>query len=110
MVTHSVVVVVLVELQELPAHASVDWTSSTAAPQPPAAGALLAGAEAAGGDVAASGTTVCVIACTAAGAAVLLARAVDPSAENQGDQPLPQRLASGVTRLGVMRDKARRHA
>ena len=86
MVTHSVVVVVLVEPQELAATASTSTFSTpwTAPPYPPAAEALLAGtgATAAGAwDVEGSGTTVTVAAAVEAGAAAVLAAPLGPPAD-----------------------------
>jgi hypothetical protein len=82
MVSHSVVNVVLVEVQESvapPAAAPTLWTAATAAPFPLAAEVLLAGA----GAVAGSGMAVNVVAAIEGRAAALLAGSLDPS----GNEP-----------------------
>jgi hypothetical protein len=91
MVTHSVVYVVLVEVQESVAAlaaaftAPTLWTAPTAALFPPATGVLLAG----------GGMNVSVVATSEAGAAVLLAWSRGPS----GNQP-PVLLAFQVPPVG----------
>ena len=78
-VTHSVVVVVLVELQELPENALAVCTLLTTAQ-------LLLGVEAASAGDEVGGTAVCGIACTLGRLAVVLAGA-GGFPENQADQP-----------------------
>jgi hypothetical protein len=90
MVNHSVVYVVVVEVQEsVAASAAVSaaaftaptlWTAATAPPFPLAVEVLLAGA----GVVAGSGVTVIVVAASEGRAAALLAWSPDPS----GNEPL----------------------
>jgi hypothetical protein len=85
MVSHSVVNVVLVEVQESVAPpaaaftAPTLWRAATAAPFPLAAEVLLAGA----GAVAGSGMAVNVVAAIEGRAAALLAGSLDPS----GNEP-----------------------
>jgi hypothetical protein len=86
MVNHSVVYVVVVEVQESVAASAAAftaptlWTAATAPPFPLAVEVLLAGA----GVVAGSGATVIVVAAIEGRAAALLAWSPDPS----GNEPL----------------------